>query len=346
MHDYANQISVLLPVHNGGKYLSLAIESILRQTCSNIEFVIIDDGSTDESWDIIREYSRKDSRIRPYKKKSTGLIDTLNKGVALCRNEMIARMDADDISISDRLEKQRSFFLNNPDLVLLGGSIVVINEAGRILKTNKAHINCDNVSRRLLVSSCIYHPTTMFKKSAVTKVGGYRSTFKGAEDYDLWLRLREIGKVNNLEDPLLYYRIHEGSVTSKNLETQALSTALALACLVYREQDGTDEEILSACADKISDIENLLKILSFRSERLKTRCERSYYRSLLYSGRRLDQPGTARALDNFIRMHEPEDVGAMQEYKAVLLRAVYFSVIRKDLRFVNYLTRYFKILFR
>ena len=114
MNENNSKVSILLPVYNAGKFLTPAIESILKQTWSDIDFVILDDGSTDSSWSVILKYALEDSRIRPFKKKSTGLVSTLNYGISLCQNELIARMDADDISLPDRIEKQRYAMIRCP----------------------------------------------------------------------------------------------------------------------------------------------------------------------------------------------------------------------------------------
>lgn len=346
MIDKNRQISVLLPVHNSEKFLAPAIDSILNQTWSDLELVILDDGSTDSSWSIIHEYAQKDHRVRPYKKESTGLIHTLNQGLALCKNELIARMDADDISLPDRLERQRNELLKRPTLVLLGSSIVLIDESGCTLKTNKAKTDSQNISRRLLTSSCVYHPTAMFRKSAVLKVGGYRSPFKGAEDYDLWLRLREVGEIDNLASPLLHYRVHPNSVTSRNLEVQALSTASALACSLLRSLAGSDLEITNLCNAENFNLHKLLECVAKADKDLDTRCERSYYRSILYSGRRPERKETENELDKFLKEHTPENLDGFKEYKEILQRAAYFSLLRREISAVRYIARYLLILLR
>lgn len=209
------KVTVLMPVYNTEKYLRDAIESILDQTYSDFDFIISDDGSTDNSLEIIRSYN--DSRIRIVRhKENLGLISTLNEGIYLASTDLIARMDADDISYPDRLEKQVVAFENNSKLVLIGSDVDIINEYGKLISYEPKPTNPNSIKIILSIICPIAHPTVVFKKEPVIKRGGYNNYYV-AEDYDLWTRLVEDGELSNLPIPLLKYRINtEGESLQKN----------------------------------------------------------------------------------------------------------------------------------
>jgi len=204
-----------MPVYNADKYLRDAIESILHQTYSNFDFIILDDGSTDNSLELIRSYN--DPRIRLVRhEENRGLVATLNEGVNLAETDLIARMDADDISYPDRLEKQVAAFENNSELVLVGSDIDIIDDQGKLISYGPKPANSNAIKRILSVICPIAHPTVVFKKEAVLKSGGYKNYFV-AEDYDLWTRLAEDGELANIPVPLLKYRINtEGESIRKS----------------------------------------------------------------------------------------------------------------------------------
>ncbi|MFC5269470.1 glycosyltransferase family 2 protein [Adhaeribacter terreus] len=195
------RLTVLMPVYNAEKFLAEAIESILNQTFQDFEFIIIDDGSTDRSVEIVRSFS--DPRIRFYQnEKNLGISLTLNKGISLAQTEIIARMDSDDISYPQRLEKQYAYLQENPDCALVSSLVRVISE-------DKAFIRQDKFKSELfyynLTFICwIYHPTIMFRKSAAASVRNYSTTY--AEDYELFWQLTRKFKFYNLPDVLLDYR--------------------------------------------------------------------------------------------------------------------------------------------
>lgn len=196
-----------MPVYNTEKYLREAIESILNQTFTNFEFLIIDDCSTDSSVQIIHSYT--DSRIRlVLNEKNMGMSAALNKGINLCSTELVARMDADDISYPERLQKQFDFFQSNPDHALLytAAQEVNINREPVIIEDYKAEYfyYCSNFE------NWIYHPTVMYKRSAVTDVGQYSEFY--CEDYDLFWKMTRKYKVGCLDEVLLDYRLSDESL--------------------------------------------------------------------------------------------------------------------------------------
>ena len=218
------KISVVMAVYNGEKYLAESINSILNQTYSNFEFIIIDDCSTDHTWEIITNYT--DPRIKVIKnQKNLKLPSSLNLGLRMACGEYIARMDADDIASPDRFEKQINYMEKNKDVAVIGGSFQVINEDGKKMYINKAY--CDEMLEKYyLIPSPIGHPTAMFRKSMTVDEGFfYDEKYTSAQDYDLWLRIAKKHKINNIPDVVLKYRVHTNSISKKRSEEQQLNAA-------------------------------------------------------------------------------------------------------------------------
>lgn len=212
------RVSVLMPVYNASQFLKQAIDSIIAQILPDWELVIINDGSTDKSKSIIEEYN--DRRIRYYENESNlGLIETLNKGFSLCSGEFIARMDADDISLSERLEKQVLFMQNNPHYAMCGGQAQIVDNNGTI--KGKIFNLCDNdyLKINLLFSVPFVHPSVMIR-SDIAKQYQFDKSFKHAEDYDLWCRIANNYKVANIADTILQYRWHTTNVSVANAKEQ------------------------------------------------------------------------------------------------------------------------------
>ncbi|GBG06365.1 hypothetical protein PAT3040_00890 [Paenibacillus agaridevorans] len=199
-----------MPVYNGETFLEEAIESILNQTYRNFEFLIINDGSTDNSANIIEKYD--DPRIRFINnEKNLKLYNTLNKGISLARGKYIARMDCDDISMPDRLEKQLAYMEDNPDVGITSGNLTqFIGQSDYIER-----VEHEEIRFRLLFYCCIVHPTVMMRKDFV-KENNLLYKHSGAEDYDLWVRAIQYFKIEKLDECFLYYRYHNNQLTQTN----------------------------------------------------------------------------------------------------------------------------------
>lgn len=217
------QISVVMSVYNGEKYLKEAIESILSQSYKDFEFIIINDGSTDNSLNIINEYKQKDPRIKVISRENKGLIESLNEGVKMAEGEYIARMDADDVSLSNRLEKQLKYAQE-------GGFVVCGTWAEGMVYPP----NFDQIKRFTLLHNPFIHPTVMFRKDVFKKVGGYRKFFKHIEDYELWTRIVFKYKTGNIPEVLLKYRVHEEQITKKNNVRMRLTGILVRMLALWR----------------------------------------------------------------------------------------------------------------
>lgn len=206
-------VSVLLPVYNAEKFLNEAIESVISQSLVDWELILIDDGSTDSSLNILETFATQDSRIKIYKnEQNLGLIATLNKGVELCNGDYIARMDADDIMQPNRLEKQVLFLERNRGYGMCGTNALIIDqeghETGRIVNLASNELLRIN----LLFSVPFVHPSIMFRKEIFNDIE-YDLDYKHVEDYDLWVRFSTEWKIANLPDFLFKYRWHDKNVS-------------------------------------------------------------------------------------------------------------------------------------
>lgn len=215
-------VSVVMSVYNGQTYLPTAIESILSQTFVDFEFIIVDDGSTDSSLEIIRGYEARDDRVRIIlNEKNIGLAKSLNKGIALAQGRFIARMDADDISLPNRFEKQIEYLENNPEIFVLGGSVVSIDDEGRLGKLSAYPLRPQQVKWLLFFGHHLAHPTSMFRTELFLTLGiKYNENLKTTQDFDIWVQIAERFAIANLPDVLLYYRDHEDNVSHKSSEIQ------------------------------------------------------------------------------------------------------------------------------
>jgi len=215
-------VSVIMAVYNGEKFLREAIESILNQTYANFEFLIINDGSTDLTEEIILSYS--DLRIR-YIKNETNLklIASLNKGLDLANGKYIARMDADDISLPKRLEKQVDFLEENQEIGVLGTGVKTIGlENNYEVHFKQGH---NQIRFELFFHNYLHHPTVMLRNDLIKKNKIYYENYLHAEDYALWIKLTEFTKIDILPEILLNYRIHESNISEIHKNQQQIQTS-------------------------------------------------------------------------------------------------------------------------
>ncbi|MEZ4795941.1 MAG: glycosyltransferase [Flavobacteriaceae bacterium] len=212
-------ITVLMPVYNCELYVEEALSSILNQTFSDFEVLIIDDASTDATVSIIKSFN--DKRINLIvKPKNTGYTNSLNHGCKIAKGKYIARMDGDDVSLPERFEKQIVFLEANPDVMVCGTTYSKIGNPKRIT-IPQYH---DDIKIRLLWGNCIAHPSVMIRKEALEVFSEPYDTLKEpAEDYDLWVRLLAVGKLHNLPDVLLDYRTYTNQVSRKRAQEQKRS---------------------------------------------------------------------------------------------------------------------------
>ena len=207
-------ISVILPVHNGGRYLAAAVASVLTQTCRDFELIAIDDGSPDSSAAVLTGFAAADPRVRVVSRPNRGLVSTLNEAIDLAGGRYLARMDADDLCLPERFAKQLAHLDAHPDCVLVGSRVLVVDPAGLPIKELGHQATHDAIDAAHLGCGWpVVHPAVMMRTDAVRRVGCYREQYDTLEDLDLFLRLAEVGRLANLPDVLLHYRQHFASVT-------------------------------------------------------------------------------------------------------------------------------------
>jgi glycosyltransferase involved in cell wall biosynthesis len=214
-------VSVLLPVYNGKKYLESAIGSILNQTYTNFEVILLDDGSSDNSLAIADRWASQDPRIQVYHHANQGLCQTLQKGVNLAKGKYIARMDADDIAHPERFERQVKYLEQQLDCVVLGTAITVIDPEGDRITQPAVSQDHESIVSELLnwTGARICHPTVMMRTESVKAVGGYTQEYH-YEDIDLFLKLSQHGTLANLLERLLSYRWHLSSISHTRDQTK------------------------------------------------------------------------------------------------------------------------------
>jgi glycosyltransferase involved in cell wall biosynthesis len=232
-------LTVLLPVRDGAATLDAAISSIRRQTFGDFELLVLDDGSRDASPDIAGGHAAEDARVRLLANPASGLVAALNLGIASANAPLVARMDADDIALPERFEQQLERLAAEPDLLVLGTATIRIDAEGRRLSVAIPPVDPAEVARALELVNVIAHPTVVMRKDALEAVGGYRRAYLRAEDHDLWLRLAERGKLSNLAEPLLEYRIG-GPFRPQAFARQVLSEMTARAAARLRRSGGID----------------------------------------------------------------------------------------------------------
>ena len=234
------EVTVLMPVYNGAEFIRESIESILNQTFTSFELLIIDDGSVDNSVDIIRSY--KDPRIHfILNKENVGLANTLNKGIELARGNFIARIDQDDICLPNRLAKQLDFVKINPEIILVGSGCIEIDENGKKIATHQYPSKHNELLHNLLKLKTFFpHSSAFFNKIEVRKIGGYNINLNGAEDHDLWWRITSMGVIGCVTDPLIKLRKHSTSMTAKNMALNISLQIGAGVCQLLRNAGYSD----------------------------------------------------------------------------------------------------------
>lgn len=266
------KVSVLMPAYNVEKYIAEAIESILNQTFTDFEFIIIDDCSTDKTWEIIQKYAKKDKRIIAIKnEENLKLSTTLNKGIDICKGEYIARMDSDDWSYPDRLQKQYDAISKDPNIGILGGAMEVCDEKLKIINIRKYNLSDYEIRKSLFKYSPFCHPATIFKKKALLKEN-YNPSLDIAEDYDLYFRVGKMYEFANLGDILLKYRTSPTqSSSAKSKRQQYLTLYIRLKAVVEYGYKAPTEHTLSSLFQLIliPILPQSLKVLLFNLLRKK-----------------------------------------------------------------------------
>jgi hypothetical protein len=229
-----------MSVLNGEVFLAEAVESILGQTLRDFEFVIIDDGSTDRTADILSDYATRDGRVRVFRHPNEGRAESLNWGTRLATGRYIARMDADDVALPHRLKDQAELMDARPELGLVGGALEFISRDRRRLATVRPPVEDSILRADMRHCNPFYHPTVMMRKEVAVAAGGYRRALCDADDYDLFLRIAERSQMASLAHPILLYRIHSSQASVTKMAHQALCILAGRAAASLRRRGRPD----------------------------------------------------------------------------------------------------------
>lgn len=226
------KVSVIMCAYNGEEYIEESIDSILAQTLTDFEMIIVDDGSNDSTKKIIQKYQDMDKRVVFLSNnENMGICFTLNKGLDSAKGDFIAILDNDDIALPDRLQIQYDYLKSNPKTFLLGGSAILINETGAIIGKTKPILGKESVEKKLPNANCIYHPTVMYRKTNLR----YRNKLVPAMDYDFYLLALSQGlHLDNISSTLIKYRVRSGSVSKSKGGIMAL--VANQASIFYKER--------------------------------------------------------------------------------------------------------------
>ncbi len=235
------RVSVLIPVFNGELYLATAIESVLAQTLGELELIVVDDGSTDGTSAIIDRFAARDPRVRAYRKSNSGISDTLNRGVALARADWIARLDADDVMLPHRLERQLAFVSADSEIVAAGSYYDLIDAAGARRATLRPLPRSRDELERVVAAReplTFTHPTMIYRRSVARALGGYRREYEPCEDTELFARMLATSGIILIQPEILtLYRVHGGAISQRQTRQMFLKRHFVYFNF-YRERDG------------------------------------------------------------------------------------------------------------
>lgn len=240
-------VSVVMPVYNARPFLGEAIQSVIEQSFDDFEFIVVDDGSTDGSQEILSGYALRDSRIKVVHQEHAGVVPALNRGCNLAKGQYIARLDSDDVAKPWRFKEQVSHMHDHQETVLLGGSTECIDHEGKVNFVMHWPGFDGALYDYLLIDCHIAHTTVMFRREVFITLGGYRSCFVGAEDYDLFLRISDAHIVDNLPMILCQYRVHDMQVSAQTAGQQILSGIGAKLATKERRANRPEPELRGNC---------------------------------------------------------------------------------------------------
>lgn len=240
-----------MTVYNGGSYLAEAVSSVLAQSFRDFELLVVDDASDDESAAVLRRFAEADTRVRVLTSATNlGPPSASNMGLAQARGSLLARLDADDVCLPGRLQRQVDMFDSDPALVLLGSAFDYVDGAGRWVAEGRYPLEDAALRTFLIEAGCPFcHSAVMMRVDAVRRLGGYRQVVnRYSLDYDLFLRLAEMGTIANLPDKLVGYRVHPGQITAQKMELQVRS-AHVYRILAQQRRQGNAEDLPRALAE-------------------------------------------------------------------------------------------------
>jgi glycosyltransferase involved in cell wall biosynthesis len=247
-------ISMVMSVYNGAKYLRESVESVLSQEGIDFEFIIVDDGSTDDSGDILAEYAARDDRIRVIEQQNSGLTRALIRGCKEAKGKYIARQDAADISLAGRLRKQLDYLKNHKQVNLVSCWTVFVGPGGEELYRVQRRDNPEEATRRLCIpdvrkiQAISHHGSAMFRKADYVHAGGYRKEFYFAQDLDLWLRFSDFGLIGCVPEILYKARFSAADISARYHDKQREIASIIIELATVRSQGGDESELLENAA--------------------------------------------------------------------------------------------------
>lgn len=222
-HTKMPTLSVVVPVFNCAPYVGLALRSVLSQSFTDLELIVIDDGSSDSTGEIVSRLARDDLRVRYLRQRNGGIVSALQSGITLASAQYIARMDGDDVCHVDRFKLQLEYLKRNAHVGLVASQVVYIDQKGRYISRSSYPTEHTGVMKLLErgVAGVLRHPSVMFRRNCFDQVGGYRSTYNYVEDYDLFVRMSSVTKFAVLDSALLAYRLHSGGTNYNRFAQQS-----------------------------------------------------------------------------------------------------------------------------
>lgn len=276
-------VTVVMSVYNGERHLRASVDSVLAQTFSDFEFIIIDDGSTDRTRAVLDSYS--DPRIRVYSQRNCGLAPSLNRGISLARGRFIARQDADDVSHPERFAREVAFLGGNREVGLVGTHVSFINDKGiefGVWRPPQSHERIREEFFREGSGFC--HGSVMVRKACLDEVGTYREKFRCAQDYDLWVRISERHRVANIGEILYQFRRWPGTISRKKLSRQLVYHLLVVALAEERRRCGFDRLDEIDAADIEAALQSMYGLSRQEIARFKAGMFMRYFRESMKSG--------------------------------------------------------------
>ena len=282
-------ISVAMSVYNGEQFLDAAIESVLTQTFADFEFLILDDGSQDGSRAIISAHAARDARIRPIFRENRGLIVSLNQLLGKARAPLVARMDADDICLPERFERQIAFLAGHPDHGVIGTFTCDIDEHGHpypLTISEHPRTHDEFLDHAANGGPLLAHPSVMYRRDVVLAAGGYHAAFRHCEDFDLWLRLASRTRIANLTERLIQYRHYAGQVSRRYALEQQIGVAVSRIAYAERMAGRPDPTEQLDALPPIDELDAL-----FGRSGVAAQARGYVARALIYSKNELRGPG-------------------------------------------------------
>lgn len=232
------KVSVLLPAHNAARYIERTVTSLLSQTVSGLEILAVDDGSTDQTPDLLDRLAAEDPRLQVTTRPNTGIVGALNDGLETAVGEFVARIDDADVAAPDRLAQQMAYLEANPGVALVGSDVLLVDPEGRPLRVRRHPRAHADIYRRLAAGdgAALTHPAILMRTDLLRRIGGYRQEALWAEDLDLYLRMAQVGELANLPAVLTEIRQFEDSVSERFWETQRDVTYQVLLAAHRRDE--------------------------------------------------------------------------------------------------------------